>query len=116
MKFKIPVEIYRTEVHVIYNESDEDALKYYSKFGGDFKSGVILGDHTEARCICDSSGIVFVRFKENPEHSTVAHEFLHATFFILNDRGLSLEAGSEEAYAYLLGYLLDKFYSKINKL
>lgn len=39
------------------------------------------------------------------EWKYLTHELLHCVHWILDDRGLSLTDSSEEAYAYLIGYL-----------
>lgn len=40
--------------------------------------------------------------------STISHEAFHATNRIMNSIGAELNNGSEESYAYLLGYIVDK--------
>lgn len=48
-------------------------------------------------------------FRPDANANTIAHEALHATFTVLADRGMSLKMDSEEAYAYYLGHLVQRF-------
>lgn len=114
--FKIPVDIYRTNVHVMIGLSKDESIRYYKKYGGDYEHALSANDNTEARCICDKSGLVFIVLKEDYTQDVVVHELLHAVFYILSTRGLSLEDASEEAYTYLMGYLMKQFLIKTNKL
>lgn len=42
----------------------------------------------------------------------VVHELSHATFQILDDVGIKVDADNNEAYAYLIGYLASEVYTK----
>lgn len=47
-------------------------------------------------------------------HSTVAHEIFHAATMMLDRAGFKLEIMvSDEAYAYLIGWLTQEFYSNL---
>lgn len=48
-------------------------------------------------------------------HEVVAHEALHATAFILEDSGINFCEETEEAYAYLLGYIVGEIHKLTNK-
>ncbi len=49
---------------------------------------------------------VLIWLKDINSIPTLVHELLHAVFFILEDKGLSLSEDSEEAYTYTTGDLL----------
>ena len=61
----------------------------------------------------------FIYFAKRPDVShgevanVVAHELLHATIHILKHANMRLNEGSEEAYTYLLGYLVEQFWLKV---
>lgn len=40
--------------------------------------------------------------------NTLTHEIFHAVFYILEHRGLKLTVDSQEAYAYLSGYIMEQ--------
>lgn len=46
--------------------------------------------------------------KDSLSNSLIAHECFHATRYILEYVGITLEESSEEAFAYLLGYLVEE--------
>jgi hypothetical protein len=43
----------------------------------------------------------------------LSHEIFHATDQVLENVGMSLTSGSEEAYAYLTGYITEKLYEQL---
>ena len=47
-------------------------------------------------------------------HGTISHEVFHAASNLLEDRGLFLNAGSEEAYSYLINWMTDEVYKIIS--
>lgn len=116
----IDLPIYGGWVMVSINQTDNELVKSYMKMRE-------MTDKTAAEMACshvfrDSeithgrtahmNGNVMVRLyndlKTPTDYNTLVHELLHATDFILDFRGLSLVDGSDEAYAYLIGYLMEK--------
>lgn len=59
--------------------------------------------------------IVRLRSKPNDPHgySVVAHEIFHAVDFIMRRIGITLGSDSDEAYAYLIGYVTREFFKAI---
>lgn len=56
----------------------------------------------------ESRGSIMI-FKYNPEQLEITHETFHAVCRILNDwAGTNLTDSSEEAYAYLAGYIAEQ--------
>jgi hypothetical protein len=51
---------------------------------------------------------VYSDLQKAVNYNTLVHELFHATDFMLDYRGLKLVNGSDEAYAYLIGYLMEK--------
>lgn len=51
--------------------------------------------------------------KDDLKPGLVAHECLHATCYILDFVQIPLTESSEEAYTYLVGYLVDEVYKLI---
>ena len=58
-----------------------------------------------------------VRFKKDPilTPHLVAHELLHAVFHIHRYAGITPSEATEEAYGYMLGYLVKEFYKHYHK-
>lgn len=56
-----------------------------------------------------------VYIKNARDSNTVAHEIFHAVYKILTDKGIICSDNSEEAYAYLIGFVTEQFYKKCRK-
>lgn len=117
LNFVIPLIIYPFEVMVSFQQTDielTNSLKHKGwrwddllKFKGD---GRFIIYH-------DINGAV-IRLKWFPTapdlHGTLAHEIFHAATFLLDKAGAKLKVGvSDEAYAYLIGYLTTEIYKKL---
>lgn len=74
----------------------------------------------QGRFICtrhDTSGLfVVIWLKPSADVPTMAHEALHATWYLLKDKGLRLSEDSEEAYTYMLEWLLREIMTRRNSL
>ena len=116
----IEIPIYNGWVVVSINQTDDEFVKSYMKARK-------IKDRTSAEIHCsyvsrDSEqelgktshlhGNVMVRvydeLKTPLQYNTLVHELFHATDFVLDYRGLKLVDGSDEAYTYLIGYLMEK--------
>lgn len=52
-----------------------------------------------------------MRFKDyRPCHRTLGHEIFHAGYKALDAMGFTLTDDSQEAYAYLIGFITEQFY------
>lgn len=71
-------------------------------------------------CQMFKCGTIFVLMPCIPslcvEYGTLQHEIFHAVTMFLQRRGFKLKQGySDEAYAYLIGYITEEVYKEINK-
>jgi hypothetical protein len=57
------------------------------------------------------SGHLLLWVESVDNHGAVAHEALHGVVIVLRDRGLQLADESDEAYCYLLSYVVDAFHA-----
>jgi hypothetical protein len=65
--------------------------------------------------LLNNVNVVMVIFsKENPEVSHIVHELFHATSAYMRRIGMPHGRKSEEAYAYLIGFLTEKFFEQYN--
>lgn len=116
----IDLPIYGGWVMVSINQSDAEFIKSYMKERE-------MDDKTAAEQVCEMTvqegelnlgktvhmnGNVIVRIfgeiNHPKDYNTLVHELFHAMDFILDFRGLRLVDGSDEAYSYMLGYLMEK--------
>lgn len=113
MNNKIINKVFKIELyggyrlHVIVSDSiKETRNKYNNKIGrvcDDLDSLGGLHSVSEHQLF---ESFIFLTPKSN--YGVVAHEAFHATSRILDVIGLQLTDSSEEAYTYLLGYIVDK--------
>lgn len=116
----IDIPIYNGWVMVSINQTDREFLRSYMKERE-------ITDITAAEIVCNDvsqqsemelgktahyGGNVMIRIysdlKGPRDYNTLVHELFHATDFILDFRGMRLVDGSDEAYTYLIGYLMEK--------
>ena len=115
----IPLVIYPFDVVISINQSDKQFLK--SMDGQDMtdSEGLFnLPETTAARCVMIPSNLTVIRFKIGDEirHDHIAHEIFHAVTFIMERVGMEfIVMKSDEAYAYLIGYITKKVYEILNK-
>ncbi len=73
----------------------------------------ILNNVGDARTVMFETGqTCMVLNKKTP--GTIAHEVFHAVEFLMDRIGIKLDPNSDEAYAYLTGYITDEIYKIID--
>lgn len=114
--FIIKNRIYPFDLMISVDESDDILFKKL-KSGGieDHELTVCeMSNTNRARTIIFQSNQTLIRFKTPLRHGIIAHEAFHATAYILERVGMKLEIEvSDEAYAYLLNYIVDEIYKKV---
>ena len=106
---------------VSIDETDETILKRLIKYGiTKEESGELLNlaETVRGRCVMLPSNQTVIRLKTLPKKydmmSVISHEVFHATSFILSKIGMKMELFvSDEAYAYMIGFLTTKIYKKL---
>lgn len=119
--FIIPLVVYPFDVMISIDESDEVLLKRLLSYGEpkeDCEGLLNLPETTRGRCVILPSNRTVIRLKTQPKRhemmSVISHEVFHATTFILERIGMKMEVMvSDEAYAYLIGYLTNEIVKKI---
>lgn len=123
LNFIIPLVVYPRDIMVSFGETHDEVNKHLSKYNieldederNHFDRSVCLG-----RTILFPTNQTLIRMKRIPgttqEFGTLAHEIFHAASFILGRMGMPLQLEvSDEAYAYLIGYLTEEIYNKIHQ-
>ena len=115
MIFKIEIPVYNSFIWVYVEESTESILKHVKKiYGRNAPDDLFdLDEYTDARVVIYNGCPRAVIFKGDVTPPIVSHEMLHVVCSLLNNRGLRFSEDSEEAFCYLLGYLVKEFYKKI---
>ena len=106
------LEIYPFTIYLSVGQSDDEFLTSIIE-----NELVISGDYLDGErsygklWIASSLDIIF-RLREYPESfkdiGVVSHESLHATYRVMESIGVEHNQGSEEAFTYLLGYIVEK--------
>lgn len=116
----IYLDIYDASVIVSINQTDQEFKKSYIKAKGQ-EDDILLDMYVQQTSqeserhlgrTLFSAGTATIRIYSDLSTSqrmgTLVHELFHATDMILDDKGLQLVVGSDEAYSYLIGYLMEK--------
>lgn len=120
--FIIPLVVYPFDVMISVGESDKQVRSAVRKrlhaddftvFDGDpHLFHMVNGCH--ARTVHNPfGGQTVIRFESEPDHGIVAHEIFHAVNYVLTRVGITLSQDSDEAYAYLLHYVVSQYYEKV---
>jgi hypothetical protein len=76
---------------------------------------IMTGGNPVARTIKFSSNHTIIRFNSIPTPGIIAHEVFHVIHFLFTHIGITLSDSSDEAYTYLLQYVVDKIYQNIKQ-
>jgi hypothetical protein len=120
MQFVISLPVYLTEIMVSVDQQ-EDELKDFLK-----EQGITTEkDHGKGSvAITTSFGswkhLIRIQTKKLDRcfltlESVIAHEAFHATTFIMKACGIGFCNKSDEAFAYLLGYIVGEIHKKIKE-
>lgn len=71
-------------------------------------------EFTKGRATLFNSKHCLIRFYKTADINTIAHECFHMVTLLMDFIGLKFDLNhNDEAYAYLLGYLVEEIYKKI---
>lgn len=103
----VHIDVYHTWLNIYYGEDVYNCFYYADK-----SIDVIEEDWTQTTGVFwvhKKNNIWFIAFNYNKiTHGTIAHECFHATCRILKMKGIFYSEDTEEAYAYLLDFLVVK--------
>ena len=102
MRKKIRVPIY--DLPIIIHVTD-NVGEVAEKIDGVKDDSVI---ENEATVLIDKIGITNLVIKPDANINTICHESFHIMVNIMDDVGMTLSDSSEEAYAYLIGWVSEK--------
>jgi hypothetical protein len=119
MNFIFSLEVYPFDVMVSVGQTDDDLKEILKGVGVDPN----LDDNWRYeqtgvwRAISFPGNQTLLRLPNKPEsvdeHGTLAHEIFHVCDFILHKVGVTLTRESDEAYAYLIGFVTKKIYEHL---
>ena len=102
------VELYKSNIYYHLGwtpkEFEEYAAKEYGRQGG-----APLGDGNCLEVVTPQGGhgiVIWIRKKT--DHPALAHEAVHAAYWILAERGIDIRDSQGETFAYLVEFLIRK--------
>lgn len=110
----ISIDIYNIDILFVVSSKQEleQALKkHLDKEEAEDAYNVMIkdiGDNTLGRSASLNSGQIVLYVKNADDKGTIAHEIFHIACYIMERAGISLCHESDEAYAYLIGYITNK--------
>lgn len=118
INFILPLVIYPFDIMVSFGQSDDQLKRYLKKWGIKWDKDLELAPTGLGRTAMLNGNQTVLRLKNVPvsvtDYSTLAHEIFHAVAFIMDRIGMSLViCQSDEAYAYLIGYITKEVYKRI---
>jgi len=100
-RFTIP--IYERVLKVIVCEDTKTGLETIG-----YKEFDVEEDWIEATVVEDPKGTINVIIKPDATINTICHESFHVVTTVLGNAGMELCDKSEEAYAYLIGWVAER--------
>jgi hypothetical protein len=119
MNFIIPLVIYPFDIMVSIDETDKELASKLIKFGIKKEAFIAMNMSPTAiaRCVMFDGNQTVMRFRliedKNKFISKIAHETLHAISGIFDVIGIKFTDESEEAYTYLLDYIILQILNRI---
>lgn len=109
---KITFDTYPIQLYVFINENDEDILAYMDKEDiPELVEDILdLEESDEALFAYKDTSRIAIRLRSLNKPEYITHEAFHATCYIMRYVGIRLSKSSEEAYAYLLQYIVENIY------
>lgn len=113
--FIIECKIYPFDIMVSIDEPDDILFAKLKESGVEDTEWeyVKMSSTNRGRTVIFPGNQTLIRLKKPLTEGVVAHEAFHATAYILDRIGMKLQIEvSDEAYAYLLNYIVDEIYKK----
>lgn len=110
---KVTFDTYPIILYIFIGCSDEDILAYIGKENIEqlTKDLMDFDDNDEALfAYHQGDPHIAIRLRNVSKPEIIAHEALHATAYIMRYVGIKFSKTSEEAYAYLLQYIVDNIF------
>lgn len=123
INFIIPLILYPFDVMISIGQDDNELEKVLNKISNLTEDDIYACKYpsifVKGRAVMFTTNASIIRLKKLPETSEeygiLAHEIFHIVTFIMNRVGMKLKLlVSDEAYAYLIGYLTTEIYKQIN--
>lgn len=120
INFIVPLGVYPFDVMCSFGQNDKELRKALERHNIEWLPEMAMEQRTgSGRYLLlegNQSLIWLYNYPTMPEdHGTLAHEIYHCVYQVLKHLGMKPSHNSEEAYAYLTGYLTTEIYKQLNK-
>jgi hypothetical protein len=114
--FVFDVEIYSARIYVLYNNTLEETKSFFKDFFPGVNHNRIIGYEASTIVCVREDGLqeYIIYFRRKPrkksafDHGTISHEVCHVVFEISDRISLYYSYDSQEAFAYLHGFITQK--------
>jgi len=119
--FIVPYHVYPYELLVVYNYSPLDAERVLKRLiPCDMHDQIdSLFEESQATTLMLSNNTTVIYFKpfipKKNLQGVIVHEAFHATTFLMDCIGQTLSQDSEESYAYLIQYIVERINAGIER-
>jgi hypothetical protein len=120
--FIVDLKVYPFHVMFSFTQTDDELLKCLKKYNIDTRGDSWKLEKTvRGRCVSFKDNQTLIRLRNYPktteDFGVLAHEIFHAVSFIMYKVGMKLKIDcSDEAYAYLIGFLTEECLTKLNEI
>lgn len=110
--------VYPFDLMISIGESDAKLKKTLSDIGIENEDEMwTFSETTKGRFCLFATNQGLIRIKSTPvtneDYANLQHEIFHYTMHVFDRIGMKWTPKSDEAYAYLIGYLVKEIYSKL---
>lgn len=112
----VPLVVYPFDIAISINQSDKKFRKDFKKIGGKWNKSMIINGEGKFCMNKKNQSVIRIKHKvDSPVYlGVLQHEIFHAVTFIMDRIGIKLKLlTSDEAYAYLIGYITQKVYEEL---
>lgn len=111
--FQISLDLYQRDI--IFFDNKEEFIKFAHDEEVFDEDLFEMTNLSEGRTVLTDKGYLMSFIKNTTNYGVVAHEIFHCIDIIFRQIWIELNDWSDEAYAYAIQYITDKFYNNINK-
>lgn len=111
----VPCHVYKANFYFFFGWDFKDYQRYLDKEFDIIVEGINDSDYGVTNYLEDCGRSIWLRSKpNNPERlAQLSHEIFHAVSDLMRKRGMKLNTGSEEAYAYMQEFLMREALSQL---
>jgi hypothetical protein len=118
MNFLVPYTVYPFDVMFSFGQTDKELVVDLKNNSVNTRDKSYKYEQGEAaKYVHYTDGFTLIRLKEIPkspeDYGHLQHEIFHAVTCLMAYVGASLNDGSNESFAYVIGYLTERVYTKI---